>query len=246
MGPGGPAQPGAPGVGCQCHGGLLKAGAARKTPGCRGRKPPRAGTVCECPAPRTAPALHPLPLLSRPRLRGSQRSPSWAMGCPEALAGQDETEGPLSPSTSRTQSRLRPLTQMSLFPEKVSRCARTCSNSPAFCSSSAVGPAGRALELGPRRAPPPQSRPQAPPPRSVLRHCSPEPVTCPGPTVSCPAWDPETRGPLPGPPVPAPPIPRLGRAQALLLSLQGPGPAPAPCGRPHSGPELLEVDCKGL
>lgn len=165
MGPGGPAQPGAPGVGCQCHGGLLKAGAARKTPGCRGRKPPRAGTVCECPAPRTAPALHPLPLLSRPRLRGSQRSPSWATGCPEALAGQDEAEGPLSPSTSRTQSRLRPLTQMSLFPEKVSRCARTCSNSPAFCSSSAVGPAGRALELGPRRAPPPQSRPQAPPPR---------------------------------------------------------------------------------
>lgn len=28
------------------------------------------------------------------QLRGSQRSPSWATLCPEALAGQDEVEGP--------------------------------------------------------------------------------------------------------------------------------------------------------
>lgn len=50
--------------------------------------------------------------------------------------------GAPSPSTIRAQSRLRPLMQMSLFVEKVLRCSRICSNSPAFCSFSEADSVG--------------------------------------------------------------------------------------------------------
>lgn len=81
------------------------------------------------------------------------------MARPEVFEAREGEQGPLSPSTSRAQNRLRPLMQMSLFLEKVSRCSRMCSNSLALCSSSTVASVRWAPELGPQRTPPPGSLP---------------------------------------------------------------------------------------
>lgn len=135
---------------------LQRPGAAQATPGWMAVEgPPRAGG----PAPLAA--AHPPPLLAVCLLPGSQKSLLWALvlkhgrggrGGPEVSevmrewrgqqpqAGEQE-EGP-SPSTSRAQSRLRPLMHTSLFVGKVLRCSRICSNSPAFCSFSEADSVG--------------------------------------------------------------------------------------------------------
>lgn len=73
----------------------------------------------------------------RETLEGSERCVGRSRGR-EPAPGAERA----SPSTSRTQSKLRPLTQMSLFLEKVPRCSRMCSNSPACCSSSVADSVG--------------------------------------------------------------------------------------------------------
>lgn len=90
-----------------------------------------------------------------------RRAFSWALlleclrgrpwGLSEAIREQQGLPAPQqesgkrgpSPSTIRAQSRLRPLMQMSLLVEKVLRCSRMCSNSPAFCSFSEADSVGR-------------------------------------------------------------------------------------------------------